>query len=85
MTEAYVQISLVTDALKNISDLAAEYDDLSEPEQFCVVLSEVKRLTPRLNSILFKMKFDEIVSDVKPVCLINGNMNNSVFLDKEYY
>ena len=72
---------LVTDALKNISDLAAEYDDLSEPEQFCVVLSEVKRLTPRLNSILFKMKFDEIVSDVKPVCPIHLHVYLPIDID----
>ena len=55
--------------MKTLSEMSDEYEDLSEPEQFCVVMSSVKRLTPRLNSILFKMRFDDLVDDIKPVSI----------------
>ncbi|KAK2874110.1 hypothetical protein Q8A67_021263 [Cirrhinus molitorella] len=44
----------------------SEYANLSEPEQFGVVMSCVKRLRPRLNSILFKLQFEEQVSNLRP-------------------
>ncbi|XP_030627945.1 protein diaphanous homolog 3-like [Chanos chanos] len=43
-----------------------EYANLCEPEQFGVVMSSVKRLRPRLNSILFKLQFDEQVNNIRP-------------------
>ncbi|KAB5559402.1 hypothetical protein PHYPO_G00028620, partial [Pangasianodon hypophthalmus] len=43
-----------------------EYASLSEPEQFGVVMSVVKCLRPRLNSILFKLQFEEQVSHLRP-------------------
>uniref|UniRef100_A0A8C1VZ19 Diaphanous-related formin 3 n=1 Tax=Cyprinus carpio TaxID=7962 RepID=A0A8C1VZ19_CYPCA len=43
----------------------SEYANLSEPEQFGVVMSSVKRLRPRLNSILFKLQFEEQVSNLR--------------------
>ncbi|XP_049321704.1 protein diaphanous homolog 3 isoform X2 [Astyanax mexicanus] len=43
-----------------------EYARLSEPEQFGIVISDVKRLRPRLNSILFKLQFEEQVSHLRP-------------------
>ncbi|KAK9966715.1 hypothetical protein ABG768_003811, partial [Culter alburnus] len=44
----------------------SEYANLSEPEQFGVVMSSVKRLRPRLNSILFKLQFEEQVNNLRP-------------------
>ncbi|XP_015281140.1 PREDICTED: protein diaphanous homolog 3 [Gekko japonicus] len=44
----------------------SEYNNLSEPEQFAVVMSGVKRLQPRLSAILFKLQFEEQVSNIKP-------------------
>ncbi|KAI7794845.1 putative protein diaphanous-like protein 3 [Triplophysa rosa] len=44
----------------------SEYDNLSEPEQFGVVMSSVKRLKPRLISILFKLQFEEQVNNLRP-------------------
>ncbi|XP_056324142.1 protein diaphanous homolog 3 isoform X2 [Danio aesculapii] len=44
----------------------SEYANLSEPEQFGVVMSSVKRLRPRLNSILFKLQFEEQVNHLRP-------------------
>ncbi|XP_028972648.2 protein diaphanous homolog 3 isoform X5 [Esox lucius] len=43
-----------------------DYNSLSEPEQFGVVMSSVKRLRPRLNSILFKLQFEEQVNNLRP-------------------
>ncbi|XP_039988200.1 protein diaphanous homolog 3-like isoform X2 [Xiphias gladius] len=43
-----------------------EYADLSEPEQFGVVMSTVKRLRPRLSHILFRLQFEEQVNNLRP-------------------
>ncbi|XP_036950616.1 protein diaphanous homolog 3-like isoform X4 [Acanthopagrus latus] len=43
-----------------------EYASLSEPEQFGVVMSSVKRLRPRLSHILFRLQFDEQVNNLRP-------------------
>ncbi|XP_040122619.1 protein diaphanous homolog 2 isoform X3 [Oryx dammah] len=52
--------------LNELAELKHEYDDLCEPEQFGVVMSSVKMLRPRLNSILFKLTFEEHVNNIKP-------------------
>uniref|UniRef100_A0A4W6D763 Diaphanous-related formin 3 n=1 Tax=Lates calcarifer TaxID=8187 RepID=A0A4W6D763_LATCA len=43
-----------------------EYANLSEPEQFGVVMSSVKRLRPRLSHILFRLQFEEQVNNLRP-------------------
>ncbi|XP_030581251.1 protein diaphanous homolog 3 isoform X2 [Archocentrus centrarchus] len=43
-----------------------EYSNLSEPEQFGVVMSSVKRLRPRLSHILFRLQFEEQVANLRP-------------------
>uniref|UniRef100_A0A3P8R0U3 Diaphanous-related formin 3 n=1 Tax=Astatotilapia calliptera TaxID=8154 RepID=A0A3P8R0U3_ASTCA len=43
-----------------------EYSNLSEPEQFGVVMSSVKRLRPRLSHILFRLQFEEHVNNLRP-------------------
>uniref|UniRef100_A0A8C0JDX9 Diaphanous related formin 1 n=1 Tax=Chelonoidis abingdonii TaxID=106734 RepID=A0A8C0JDX9_CHEAB len=52
--------------LKMLSELGDEYNELAESEQFGVVISSVSRLRPRLNSILFKLQFNEQVENIKP-------------------
>ncbi|XP_058570625.1 protein diaphanous homolog 2 isoform X2 [Neofelis nebulosa] len=52
--------------LCELAQLRNEYHDLSEPEQFGVVMSSVIMLRPRLNSILFKLTFEEHVNNIKP-------------------
>ncbi|XP_011369415.1 protein diaphanous homolog 2 [Pteropus vampyrus] len=52
--------------LNELAKLKNEYDDLCEPEQFGVVMSSVKMLKPRLNSILFKLTFEEHINNIKP-------------------
>uniref|UniRef100_A0A7M4FPM1 Diaphanous related formin 3 n=1 Tax=Crocodylus porosus TaxID=8502 RepID=A0A7M4FPM1_CROPO len=52
--------------LNALSKYKSEYSNLSEPEQFGVVMSNVKRLRPRLSAILFKLQFEEQVNNIKP-------------------
>ncbi|XP_056396531.1 protein diaphanous homolog 2 [Hyla sarda] len=52
--------------LSSLSQLKSEYEDLCEPEQFGVVMSTVKMLRPRLNGILFKLTFEEQISNIRP-------------------
>lgn len=70
LTEALIQ-NLVKylpeqKVLNELAQLKNEYDDLCEPEQFGAVISSVKMLRPRLNSILFKLTFEEHVNNIKP-------------------
>ncbi|XP_068106081.1 protein diaphanous homolog 2 isoform X2 [Hyperolius riggenbachi] len=67
--------SLIQNLIKNLpeqkeltalSQLKGEYEDLCEPEQFGVVMSTVKMLRPRLNGILFRLTFDEHISNIRP-------------------
>lgn len=53
-------------ALNQLAALKEEYANLAESEQFVVVISSIKRIGPRLNSISFKLKFDEYLQEIKP-------------------
>uniref|UniRef100_A0A8C6LZG8 Diaphanous-related formin 3 n=1 Tax=Nothobranchius furzeri TaxID=105023 RepID=A0A8C6LZG8_NOTFU len=52
--------------LNVLANYKNEYSNLSEPEQFGVVMSSVKRLRPRLNHILFRLQFEEHVNNLRP-------------------
>lgn len=52
--------------LNALAKLKDEYSCLSEPEQFGIVMSGVKRLRPRLNHILFRLQFEEQVTNLRP-------------------
>ncbi|XP_067352242.1 protein diaphanous homolog 3-like isoform X2 [Channa argus] len=52
--------------LNALASYKNEYANLSEPEQFGVVMSSVKRLRPRLNHILFRLQFEEHVNNLRP-------------------
>ncbi|XP_076880922.1 protein diaphanous homolog 3-like isoform X2 [Brachyhypopomus gauderio] len=70
LTESMIQ-SLVKHLpdQKQLNELAKyknEYASLCEPEQFGVVMGGVKRLQPRLNSILFRLQFEEQVEHLRP-------------------
>ncbi|XP_062417701.1 protein diaphanous homolog 3-like isoform X1 [Pungitius pungitius] len=43
-----------------------DYANLSEPEQFGIVMSGVKRLRPRLSHVLFRLQFEEQVNNLRP-------------------
>nr|XP_057944944.1 protein diaphanous homolog 3-like [Doryrhamphus excisus] len=52
--------------LNALAKYNSDYANLSEPEQFGVVMSSVKRLRPRLSHILFRLQFDEQVNNLRP-------------------
>ncbi|XP_067419305.1 protein diaphanous homolog 3 [Emydura macquarii macquarii] len=52
--------------LNTLSKFKSDYNNLSEPEQFGIVMSDVKRLQPRLSAILFKLQFEELVNNIRP-------------------
>ncbi|VDN32878.1 unnamed protein product, partial [Dibothriocephalus latus] len=52
--------------MNQIVAVSNEYDDLAEPEQFCCQVGTIKKLVPRLQSILFKLRFTEKIADIKP-------------------
>uniref|UniRef100_A0A3P9LRQ8 Diaphanous-related formin 2 n=1 Tax=Oryzias latipes TaxID=8090 RepID=A0A3P9LRQ8_ORYLA len=67
--------SLIQNLIKNLpeqkelnalAELKSEYEELVESEQFGIVMSSVKLLRPRLNGILFKLTFEEQVSNIRP-------------------
>ncbi|GFN88166.1 diaphanous-related formin [Plakobranchus ocellatus] len=66
MLEQLIKYMPEPEEMKRLAELKDEYKDLAEPEQFAVTMSSIKRLGPRLNTMLFKMRFPELVSDVKP-------------------
>ncbi|XP_076391852.1 diaphanous related formin 1 isoform X2 [Megachile rotundata] len=54
------------DQLSKLQAYKDQYDDLTEAEQFCVTISTIKRLLPRLRSLSFMLRYEELVQDVKP-------------------
>ncbi|XP_063808973.1 protein diaphanous homolog 3 isoform X2 [Pseudophryne corroboree] len=73
--ETHLSESMVQNLIKHMPEqskltalakLKSEYSSLSEPEQFGVVMSSVKKLIPRLNAILFRLQFEEQVNNIKP-------------------
>ncbi|CAH8484335.1 unnamed protein product [Schistosoma turkestanicum] len=66
MLEQLVKALPEPSVISKISSLADEYETLAEPEQFVCKVGDIKKLIPRLNSILFKMRFSEKLNEVKP-------------------
>ncbi|NXN90944.1 DIAP3 protein, partial [Rhinopomastus cyanomelas] len=73
--EAQLSESMIQNLIKHLPEqeqlnalakFKTEYNNLSEPEQFGVVMSNVKRLRPRLSAILFKLQFEEQVNNIRP-------------------
>ncbi|XP_008549742.1 protein diaphanous isoform X1 [Microplitis demolitor] len=54
------------DQLTKLQQYKDQYDDLTEAEQFCVTISTIKRLLPRLRSLSFMLRYEELVADIKP-------------------
>lgn len=67
VVEQLIQYLPPPDQLAKFQQLKDSYNDLTEAEQFCVKMSEVKRLLPRLRSLRFRQQYKEMVKDVKPV------------------
>jgi diaphanous 2 len=66
VTEQLIQYLPPADQLTKLQQFKDKYDQLTEAEQFCVKISHVKRLLPRLKSLGFKHHYTEMVNDTKP-------------------
>lgn len=54
------------EVIRQVVEMSADYDELGEAEQFLCKVGTIKKLIPRLKSILFKMRFQERVDEIKP-------------------
>ena len=52
--------------LNRLKEYEKQYYDLSEAEQFSISISGIKRLVPRLKSLMFKQRYSQLVQDCKP-------------------
>lgn len=52
--------------IKSLEEYRDRMDELNEAEQFALTLCSIKRLEPRLKSMIFKLEFEEQISDIKP-------------------
>jgi len=52
--------------LSKLEEYRCQISELHEAEQFALTLGSIKRLEPRLTSIIFKLRFEEYVGDIKP-------------------
>ncbi|XP_016298711.1 protein diaphanous homolog 1 [Sinocyclocheilus anshuiensis] len=66
MVQSLLKLLPEQEQLNSLLEMKDEYEELAESEQFGVVIGSVKRLKPRLSSILFKLQFDEQVNNIKP-------------------
>uniref|UniRef100_A0A672SMM1 Diaphanous related formin 1 n=1 Tax=Sinocyclocheilus grahami TaxID=75366 RepID=A0A672SMM1_SINGR len=66
MVQSLLKLLPEQEQLNTLLEMKDEYEELAESEQFGVVVSSVKRLKPRLTSILFRLQFEEQVNNVKP-------------------
>ncbi|KAG1655371.1 Protein diaphanous 3 [Nymphon striatum] len=54
------------DQLKSLEKYKDIVLELDEAEQFALMVGNIKRLVPRLKSMAFRLKFPEMVQDIKP-------------------
>lgn len=70
LTEAMLQQLIKympeADQLKKLCELKDNVSDLAEAEQFAITIGSIKRIHSRLQSISFKLRFSEMVQDIKP-------------------
>lgn len=64
--EQLIQYLPPPDQLQQFKQYNDKYDELTEAEQFCVKMAEIKRLLPRLKSLSFRQNYTEMVGDIKP-------------------
>uniref|UniRef100_A0A0L8FG65 FH2 domain-containing protein n=1 Tax=Octopus bimaculoides TaxID=37653 RepID=A0A0L8FG65_OCTBM len=54
------------DAINQLGTMKDNYNELAESEQFMVVISDIKSVNQRVSSLLFRVKYEEIINDIKP-------------------
>ena len=52
--------------LTRLEEFRNDFNNLYEAEQFALTLGSIKRLEARLKSTCFKIKFNELIQDIKP-------------------
>lgn len=52
--------------MKKFAELKEDFDDLAPPEQCLCLFSGVRGLSTRIDDILFKMRFEEMIEEIKP-------------------
>uniref|UniRef100_UPI00358FCA35 protein diaphanous homolog 2-like isoform X2 n=1 Tax=Myxine glutinosa TaxID=7769 RepID=UPI00358FCA35 len=66
MVQSLLQQLPEQEQMDSLAQLRSDYDNLSEPEQFGIVLSSIRRLRPRLSCILFRLQFQEQAGTMRP-------------------
>ena len=66
LLQALIQYIPAPDQLNRLKEFEQEYYDLAEAEQFAISISGIKRLVPRLKSLMFQQRYPELVQDCKP-------------------
>ncbi|ESO99100.1 hypothetical protein LOTGIDRAFT_142208 [Lottia gigantea] len=84
VVEQLIKFMPTPEEMNKIAGLQDDYKDLAEAEQFCVTMSKIKRITPRLNSMLFKMRFPELVADIKPDLVAGTEACDQVIKSKKF-
>jgi hypothetical protein len=51
----------IPDQLNRLKEYEKDYENLAEAEQFAISISGIKRLVPRLKSLMFKQRYKELV------------------------
>lgn len=63
--------ALPPDMLKKLSEAYKDHrDEMPEGELFAAKLSTINGLPVRIDSLIFKMRFKEIINDLKPVSFL---------------
>ncbi|KAK2178702.1 hypothetical protein NP493_533g01102 [Ridgeia piscesae] len=66
LIEQLLKYMPLPEQMKQLAEFKDKYDELSEPEQFALVMSGIKRVVPRLKSIMLKMQFPDQIAEIKP-------------------
>jgi len=66
LLQSLIQYIPAPDQLNRLEEFEKEYDNLPEAEQFSISISGIKRLVPRLKSLMFQQRYPELVQDCKP-------------------
>ena len=64
--QALIQYIPAPDQLNRLKEFESEYDNLAEAEQFAISISGIKRLVPRLKSLMFQQRYPELVQECRP-------------------
>ncbi|KAA0185288.1 Diaphanous [Fasciolopsis buskii] len=66
MLEQLIKALPEASVITQIAALKDEYESLADPEQFLCLIGNIKKLIPRLQAILFKLRFEERRDEIKP-------------------